>query len=183
MPGITRKEAYKIKPFRHIAIVDPWYMQDEEFSKRKALLFDEGPRCCRVGAVVVKQFSHNSVLDGIQAEIILAKDEAQLDVYLQAKEYKNTRKTEVELHCESDDFVADVTDKKGEHHSMKFDTTSAELGFAVKYKEYYGMRIVLDFDEVLYSFEEIVDSMSNLFGFKDRDLILFEENTEEMEME
>ena len=190
MPEITRKEVYKIKPFRHITVGDPWYMENERYCDRTDLVFDETARCCNVGAVVVSRIydrdeEYDFDCSSIRFSIILAKDERQLNVYLEDRRYRNTVKKEMELGCDTAQFEISVVNKKGECRSLDFDTgADGFFGYAAKYKEYYGMRIDLEIDEDMTTFDQVVDNMSYLFGFdKDRDLFMYEENTEEMEME
>ena len=173
MAKIKRQENFIIKPFREILVTDPMYLQGEN----EDLAFQEKPRCCNTGCIIVKEIEDYDKDDDFsygyyRFSILFAKDEKQLDVYKEDKYYKNTIKRQEELGCDTACFMIGVWDKKGQYHEMEFDTgADGFYGTAIKYKEYYGMRIDIDIDKDMTTYDELVDKLSYLFGFKtDRDL-------------
>lgn len=164
---ILRSETYKIKSFREILVADPWYLEKEYDKHRDDLVFNEKPRCCKIGCVQIQEVQdeiHPEFGNFVNVSIILSATEKQQEVYLQDKFYTNTIKHQVELGCDTAQFVMELHDKKGECRSCEIDTgADGFYGRAVQYKEGYGMRIDLWLDADVTSFEEIRQEMEYLF--------------------
>lgn len=168
MARIKKQENFIIKPFREILVTDPMYLQGEN----EDLVFQEKPRCCNTGCIVVKEIEdYDKEFDlsysYYRISILLAKDEKQLDVYINDQYYKNTIKKQEELGCDTACFMIGVWDKKGDYKELEFDTGGDGFyGQAIKYKEYYGMRIDLEIDDDMTTFDELESKLSYLFGFR-----------------
>lgn len=187
MGKITKKTVlFMDKPFKNIAIGDPSYFETMEelemkeslspFEKNhlknlRNLTLDYKPRCCKVGAVLINQVEDTFMYDGREypdistnIEVYLAKDKAQLDVYLNGRWYgESTVKKTHELGCDTARFEINVDDR------FLSISTGADgyYGYAQVMKQYYGFRLSLSMDTDMLSFDEAVRDMAYVFNAKE----------------
>ena len=110
--------------------------------------------------IVDNDDAYNLKYDIFHAIITQAHDDEKLDVYDKGRYFNDTIKKEYpDLNCETAGF--EIFTKFNSDH---FDTGADGMyGSLVQYKQYYGMRLDLYFDDDFYTMDEVEKRLLNLW--------------------
>ena len=160
---MARKEVFRIKPFKHIQIADPWYLEEyvEDPVKNKHLeefiaAFDVPD--CKFGKVRIKENVYTSEYDGSEFscyEILaaVAPEERHVDTYLADKFYGElTVKDMTRLGCDTARFEIMVDDRVDVVHTG----ADGHYGDVIQFIPGYGAQIRINLDGGLFDFEDVM---------------------------
>ena len=169
METIIKEEILDIKGTTKLVVGDPLYFLriDEGIAEgsEKDLVFEGNISAAPLGKLKIQQIhvkEGDIEYDTIDVCVFQARSPKVLDLYLEEKHYPSQIKKEIELGCDTAKFYIET--KFG---SDTFYTgADGYYGFMRQYKQYYGMKLYLSFDEDLLGFEEVKERMLKLFPMR-----------------
>lgn len=174
---IKSLELIPIKPFKHICIADPYYLEEIDLLKTtknntkhlktlQDLVFDEKAKACNHGMVMIATVNtdcpeENFNFDTTVVDIILTGNTEdipplnQLKTYLSGMYYRDTLRKVSNLACDCAEFGIEIDGKY-----LAFRTgADGYYGYAEKYKDGYGLSIELSLDSDLFTEQDIKRSI------------------------
>lgn len=166
METILHEEILDVKGTTKLTIGDPMYLDaianNTCTGDEKHLVFDGNISAAPMGKMKLQKIhgKENGIeYDMINVTVFQAARPPIMNTYLKDMHYPDAIKKDIDLGCDTASFTIETKYGYDEFH------TGADgfYGHIYQYKQYYGMKLELSFDEDLFDFDEIKRRMLALF--------------------
>lgn len=166
MESILHEEIIDIRGTTKLVIGDPFYLEaianGTDCGAEKKLVFDGNISAAPLGKMHLRKIHGNEggiEYDTINVTVFQASKLPILKTYLNDMHYPDAIKKDIDLGCDTARFTIETKYGSDEFHTG----ADGYYGHLFQYKQYYGMKLELDFDGDMFDFDEVRTRMLALF--------------------